>query len=1146
MSANTRDGRKQLSFQGAATPIEHRFLESGYEVDTMKGFCRWAGLPVFVAVLLFAVNLQAQWTEGTVAGVITDATGAAVSGASVKVVNQRTSRVDETKTDEIGFYRVPHLQPGSYQVRVNAKGFKVAVLENVAVNVNTTTRADAQLQVGAVQESVEVTGAPSIVQTEEGRLADTISYRQVQELPLNGREVYQLATLQPGVTATNSPVISNTVSPNSPVTFDFGFISNGSTPRGNNFLLDGNTNNNEWLGGTPVIFPSVDSIQELQVQTLNFSAEYGRNNGAIVNVITRSGSNELHGSVFYFHRNTAVNARNYFDEQQKTPLMQHLFGFSLGGPIAKNKTFFFVDYEGSRRKDGQARVVTVETPEFRALVHAQRPASIADRFLSNFPGPACVSGTQKDIGSLVDPAFGPLAGPGALDGVPDTCSATPSQIQASRADQYMVRVDHQFSERDRVFVRWVSNDAFADVGRQELFGRANVRGFGAPLDGLFADLGADYTHQFSKNLLNDFRFAYSRNHSVIRFTIPSGSVLDQLVSAKTPDFFAHLSFDDGLVGMGGPVYIPRDILFNTFSYADTMFHTVNRHALKFGFEARNIREDDNYQLETRPFYEFNSMFDFANDQPWLSEALVNRDPASPNFGNFSDNRRKFSWWQWALFVQDDWKVRHNLTLNLGLRYEVFSNPSESEGRLANVILGSGSDLSTQIASATVGRTKQLFKTDRNNFAPRVGLAWDPTGKGTTAVRSGFSVAYVEPFSNLYTNTSRFDPPDSTFLDVFPAFGVGTNINYQFPFQPSPDYKNAVSANGGVQGINIAPNGVLPTLRTAYSMQWFLGLQQEFLRSYAVSLNYVGTRGVKLYTRSDPNRVTGDVCNATTCDFTIDRLNPGWGTLFYIDNGSSSTYHGFNLQVKKNYSHGFMLTGNYTFGKVLDLVSDAGLGDYTNSGQPQYIVQSDARKPSLDRGPSEFDVRHRFTLMGLWDLPSPKSRGVVQKILGGWQYNWIVAVQSGRPFSVYCSQAWFAGCDFNMDGDQNDRPNRPANIKTNGWSTSQFASGIFQVTDFCPNGLVAFYLGTPCVPVGTNGNLPRNIFRGPKFASVDMAFFKNTQVTERLKVQFRTEIFNTLNRTNLYQPVGDLGSPNFGKSLAAFAARQIQFGLKFLF
>lgn len=1100
-------------------------------------------------LLLSAHFATAQRTEGMIVGTVTDPSNASVAGARVTITSEATAASDEYTTDQIGYYRAPHLPPGLYEIRVEAHGFKAAVLKNVEVQVNVTTRADARVEIGAVGQTVTVEGGAALIQTEEARLADTVGSRQVVELPLNGREVYQLVTLQPGVTATNAPVISNTVSPNSPVTFDFGFISNGSTPRGNNFMLDGSTNNNEWLGGTPVLFPSVDAIEELQVQTLNFSAEYGRNNGAVVNVITRSGTNDLHGSVFYFHRNSALNARNFFDRIEKSPLLQHLFGVALGGPIVKNRTFFFGTYEGSRRKDGFPELVTVETPEFRQLVATTRPNSIANLYLSNFPASPCLPGTSRDTGSF-PAAPDPVAGPGPLDGIADVCDSTPSQVQPSRANQYMIRVDQNMQGHDRLYARWIANHAFAEVGRQELLG-ATIRGFQAPLNGFFADLGVGYVHQFKPTFINDFRFAFSRNNSRIRFDIPSGDVLTQLQNAGTPDFFPHLSFDDGLTAFGGPVYIPRSFVFNTFSFADTLSQTLGRHSLRYGAEFRLIKENSNYELETRPFYEFTNMFDFGDDQPWFSEALVNRDPNSPQFGQFSPTPREFTRKQWALFVQDDWKMRRNLTLNIGLRYEVFGTPSEAHGKLNNVILGQGSDIFAQFANARVGRVKKLFDTDYNNFAPRIGIAWDPTGKGKMSVRSGFSVAFVEPYSNLFTNASRFDPPDATFIDLFPAFGVGTNINYTFPIQTSTDYTNPPSANGGITGVEIFPSGTLPNLRTAYSMQWFLGVQHEFFNNYAFSINYVGTRGVKLFIREDWNRFTGDICNATTCDFTENRLAPGWGGGLYVSNASDSTYHGMNLQLRKNYSHGFTLVGNYTFGKVLDIVTEGGLGDYFNTndyGLASYQGTTDVRNRKLDHGPSEFDVNQRFTFTGLWEVPSPKGTSSLAKtVLGGWQLNSIVAVQSGRPFDVFCTLFWFEGCDFNMDGLRKDRPNAPQpGVRTSGWSTHDYANGVFQVTDFCPGGLVPFFVGTPCVPVGTNGNLGRNAFRGPRFASVDLAIFKNTQITEKIKMQFRTEMFNVLNRANLYNPVGSLSSPNFGKSTAAFPARQIQFGIKFLF
>jgi Carboxypeptidase regulatory-like domain/TonB dependent receptor-like, beta-barrel len=1098
--------------------------------------------------LLWPAVLCAQFTEGTIVGSITDQAGAAVVGAQVTVRNTATGSTMQLRTDNTGFYRAVHLNPGTYQVRVEKAGFKAAVVDGVVVNVNVVTRADVILEVGAIHQTVTVSASQAVplVQTEEARLSATISSRQVTGLPLNGREVYQLVSLQPGVTATNAPVISNVPSSTSAVTFNFGFSANGTTPRGNNFVLDGTTNNNEWLGGTPLIFPSLDAIQELQVQTLNFSAEYGRNNGAVVNVVTKSGTNELHGTVFYFHRNRALNARNFFEGSEKAPLIQHQFGFSLGGPIRRGKTFFFLDYEGSREKDGTPALFTVETPQFRNLVFTQRPDSIAARFLHDFPAPPCLPGTSRDVGSIPDPSLGSFA-VGPPDGIPDYCAAIAPQVGFLNTNQYLIRVDHNFGAHDQAFARWIGNYASADVSRQELVG-ANIRGFQAPLDGFFADLAIGYTHEFSSTTLNDFRFAYSRNNSAISVVVPPSPSATILQQAGVPNFFAQLSLDDGVAPFGGEIYVPRVFVFNTFSANDVLTHIVGHHTLKFGFEVRRIQENSDYELETHPFYEFNSIFNFANDDPYLVEALVGRNPSNPNFGQFTDAPRHFRWTHWAGFVQDDWKVLTNLTLNLGLRYEIFGHPSEVNGILSNIILGPGANIFQQISTATVGRVSQMWKTDYHNFAPRIGVAWDPSGKGKMSVRAGFGIAYLEPYSNLYSNASRLDPPDDAIIDVIPSAFEGTNVNYTFPFQPSPDYSNPVTANGGIEGSIIFPSGVAPHLKTGYSMQWFFGIQHELFRNYAFSINYVGTRGVDLYTREDYNRFAGDICNATTCDFTNNRLNPGWGQIYYISNEDTSTYHGMNVQFKKNYSHGMAFTANYTLGKALDLVSDAGLGDYfnvNNSGLVYSGVQ-DINKRRADYGPSEFDVRHRFTFSGLFELPSPKWNSVASKVLGGWEVNPIVTLQSGRPFDVFCTLFWFQGCDFNMDGLRYDRPNAPAHIQTSGFSESQFVNGVFKVTDFCPNGIVPFFLGTPCVPVGQDGTLGRNVFRGPSFKDVDLAVVKNTRVSERFTVQFRTDFFNLFNQVNLYNPDGNLGDPTFGRSTQAFPSRQIQFGLKILF
>jgi hypothetical protein len=451
------------------------------------------------------------------------------------------------------------------------------------------------------------------------------------------------------------------------------------------------------------------------------------------------------------------------------------------------------------------------------------------------------------------------------------------------------------------------------------------------------------------------------------------------------------------------------------------------------------------------------------------------------------------------------------------------------------------------------------------------------------VRAGFSIAYNEPYSNLYTNASRLDPPDAITTFVEPSLGIGiAPIPYgpsAFPFMPSPDFAGPTLPNGGIgpisSGIEITPSGVYPDLRTNYSMQWFFGMQREFLHDYALSINYVGTRGVGGYTREDYNRFNGDVCQnlETNCDLVNNRLNYGWGQLTYIANEGQSIYHGMNAQLRKTYSHGLMFSATYTWGKVLDNVTEGGLGDYFNSNGygGLYSGVQDITNQRGDRGPSEFDATHRFAFSALWTLPSPKSNAIARNVLGGWKLNSIISLQSGRPFDVYCGLFWYSGCDFNEDGLNYDRPNRPAGIKTSGFTNHQFENGLFgdptplttytgfygrtsvasQV--FCPNGLNSvldtFFVDptlTPCLPVGTNGNLGRNTFRGPAFKDVDLSLFKDIKVGDRATVQFQAEAFNLFNRVNLYNPIGDMGSPQFGRSTSAFPARQIQLGLKVLF
>lgn len=1124
----------------------------------MKGLTCLRVFTGILAILLLGSGLllHAQYTEGTIAGTVIDPTGAAVPNAKITVTNQETGQARELETDAVGYYRVPYLPPGTYEIRVEGSGFKAIVIREIAVRVNVTTRRDVKLQLGALVETIEVVGGASLIQLEEARLADTYETRLVEELPLNGRDIYFLTTLQPGVTATMAPQISNT----SFNTFENAFVSNGATVRGNNFVLDGTNNNNEWLGGTPAITPSIEAIEEFQVQTLNFSGEYGRNNGSVTNIITKSGTNEFHGRVFYFHRNSSIDARTVFDPEDPAPLLQHQFGAQIGGPIRTDQTFFFFNYEGTRNKRGITNTQFVETPEFRDLVRTVNPTSLAAQFFTDFPAPPCDPGETLrllgdpagiDRGSIVDPVAGRLAGvfgdffwDSRPDGVLDSCYAKVARPQKRESEQYIARIDHSFSQNSKFHARWLIDDREADTSVEQ-HGDGAIRGFGADLRGNFNDVNVGYMHTFSPRFFNSLRLAYSRQDFGIGLSIPPGTTLDTLESIGRPDFFGQLFFDDGTAQVGSSVFIPRDFVFNVYTVSDIATAIVGPHTIKFGFDTRWMQENSDYQLETRPWFEFTSIFHFAVDEAYWHDGLVNRDPSSPDFGLYTGTPRRYRWNQWGWFVQDDWKATRNLTLNLVLRHEIFRSPSEKGNMMANVILGSGTSIFEKIANAGVGPVDTIYETEWTNFSPRLGIAWDPTGSGKTAVRAGFAIAYLEPYSNMWTNSSRFNPPFAAWAGTSPVLGQGTDVHYTFPFEESPDFALPPTPTNGIPlGMRLALDAVMEGLTTAYSTQWFFGVQREFFGDYAVTANYVGTRGMKLYLWEDWNRERGDIL-----DFVENRLNPEWSNVWMISNGADSIHHGGNLQVKKNYSHGFMFVANYTFGHTIDWPSsDAGLGDFTNisSGAGLYIGAQDIQDRRADRSSSEFDVRHRFTMSGIWELPSFSGASPwVRKAFGDWQVNSIISLQSGRPFAVSCQLAWFSGCDWNLDGRENDRPNDPG-LPRSGYSNADFLSGIFTVTDFCPNGLVPWYLGTPCVTEGTNGNLGRNTYRGPGFASVDMGLFKEIPVTESTSFQFRWEIFNMFNRKNLWIPTTNLGSPGFGKSSAAFPGRQMQFALKFIF
>jgi len=635
---------------------------------------------------------------------------------------------------------------------------------------------------------------------------------------------------------------------------------------------------------------------------------------------------------------------------------------------------------------------------------------------------------------------------------------------------------------------------------------------------------------FGPNLLNELHFIYARSDFGIGFQAP------QSASNNYP----YLFFDDGVTPFGGELFVPRQFVFNNFTVRDSVAYTRGRHALKTGIEIQRIQENSDYSQETFGFYEFQDQFTFANDGPYYTEGRVN-----PATGEFVGTPRRFRETNFGLFVQDDWKATRRLTLSLGLRYDLYGVPTEAHHILSNMILGSGSTLADQVANGTVGRVQHLFNGDHTNFSPRLGVSYDPTGKGSAVIRAGFSMAYLSPYSNLYTNASRFDPPDSAVPAVFFPF-FGGDVSYGIPAVPSAAFRTGVTPEGGIPGTRITVSGVQPNLKTAYSEQWFVGIQRKLFGNYVLSFNYTGDIGRQLYVRNDVNRFTGD---RTESDFAAVRFNPQWSQTFLVSNANSSSYNGINLQIQRQFTHHYSLSLSYTLGRSMDFVSDPGLGDYFNVSNSSYQGTMDAALPQLDHARSDFDVRHRIAINSLYEIPTPHWNHIAEVALGGWQANTILSLQSGRPLSVWCVDT--IACDFNGDGDGNDRPDAPTfgNHKS-GLSRSDYLNGIFQVSDFIdPNTSASFVPASSLapLPIGKNGNLGRNTFQGPGFAQVDASLFKNIPLPHELSLQFRAEAFNLFNRVNLYLPNDLLNVPtNFGKSTSAFAPRSMQLALKLVF
>ena len=924
---------------------------------------------------LFCLPASAQRILGEFTGTVTDASQAAVAGAKVTATETATGRSWSAHTNQSGTYRVVGLPGGSrFDVMMEHAGFKLARFDAVTLDVGEVRRIDCTLEVGAVTESVTVAGEAVSLGLERGEVSAVVSERKIVELPLNGRNVYQLAELQPGVVRTAGTGLQDSE------TSDAQVGAGGARFRDNQILLDGVSNNNDRQGGRTTLTLSPDAVEQFRVVTNNMSAEFGRSGGAVISVITRSGTNTPHGSLFWFARNDHLDAATTFEARRgaKAVFKRNQFGATLGGPVIKDHTFFFFSYQGLRQGQPQLTQATVETPQFRDLVVRTRPNSIAAKLLRDFPPLAYPSFNIRDVGS---PAAGVRA-IGPPDGIPDVGDVFIAIPGFTNDNQWSLRLDHTFNGgRDTITGRYSVNDR-----DQQRPGDNSVRAFRAYFTERPQNFGLNHTHVFAPTVLNELRLGYDYSPQITDGNFPEIPYVGFNVAGRSPSYF----------GQTFAYVFPLAFRLHTYQIYDSVSITRGRHGLKFGGELRWFQENSEFAQFRKPMFTIDDIFDFADDEVLSVNARV--DPAN---GRSTGTYRYFRQKEFGFFMQDDWKLTPRLTLNLGLRYDNFRPLSEKNGRLSTLVYDAAS-----LATGRVVQVDQLYRPDNLRFAPRLGFAWDPTGRGEWAIRGGGGIFYSRIWSN-FSGNARFNPPFSLPVALSALSGQNPSAVYRIPFDGDPAFARPLDALGGSTALRPSVQTIDQGLRVPYSYEWFLGVQRRLPGEWVVEASYIGNAGRKLLVRNDINRYSGD-----RADGRQDRINQSFSSITHGMNAASSIYNGLATQASKRFAHGYTVQATYTFSRSLDTNSEpfgGGAGQLQNSMEVSNL--------RLDRGRSAFDATHRFAANFLWELPFfQAAQGVTRSVLGGWQVNGIVSLQAGFPFTAITSE------DYNLDGQLTDRPN----------------------------------------------------------------------------------------------------------------------------
>ncbi len=1166
-------------------------------------------------VLLAAmVTAQAQFKAG-IQGTVSDSGGGLVPEAKITLTSKETGKTQDTTSSPEGFYRLSGLAPGQYKLTVEKAGYKQKIFDDLAVNAETVRGLDVELEPGDVAASVTVTSeGEAQLETENANERRGITTQEVRSLPQFGRDPYELLRLTPGIIGDSSRSSNgNAVNLGGQSTGPGGsntsvfqtenqvqVSANGQRVTSNNYQVDGVSVNSLGWGGAAVITPNQESVKEVRILSSTYTAEVGRNSGAQIEVVSQNGTNQYHGSAFFKYDSPGLNAVNKFPgSTQATGRVNRAFrnyGGSVGGPLylprfgeggksyysGKDRQFFFFSFEGLRENLSSVSFnQPIETSAFRSYIIANRPNSLAARLFGTPgiapriaglrsttcpglpPGSVCQqlpggldfgslnlsrpTGAYYGFNTVID---GSNQAGGGLDGIPDIQFADLLVPSQTRGQQYNVRLDFNRGKNQYAVSTYFTK-------QNSLGGASNGRPIGdIPFNPLNDAVTVTWIRTISPTTLNEARGNFTR------------FAFNQVANTQTANFgipqFNIFDFDTPVrccmsIGANRAATTPGIFAQNTYEFRDTLTKAMGNQSVKLGGEIRREQDNNNLSGGSRPLYQFAGFWNFANDAPQLEQ--VDFDPIT---GGPVNGQRYFRTNAYAIFVQDDWKFRPNLTLNLGLRYEYFTPFKEKQDRLSNYILP-GEGLTGIVNGRVAVTPDQLFSASKKNFGPRIGFAYSPEMFHDKAVlRGGFGISYNRLYDNIFSD-SRFNPPfaasgflccndigNPTAQPILYAFGA-SNSPFSFPINPA--FVNKFDpATGAIRGVLVDVVGTPPHVPTPYVYNYSLEAQYSLPFRLVASATYMGSSSHKLVRTVDLNRYypgdtfdrnrdrfqnvgsNGQPCGSTnpTCSAPHATGNALFSRLLFRLPDVNANYNALVVRLTRNFSKGFTFDGNYTFGKSIDTQSFE-LG----------AQQTDPSIPGLNRGPSDYDVRHNLVLSGLYNLPFfAGNKGALGELLGGFEIDGILTAHSGFPWtpSVFGDEA----TDLSGDGFRPDRPLAYLGGAIENPGNQDFINGIFPRNSSHPNGGPDYFIITGNGPAG----IGRNSFRGPNYFSVDMSVAKTIGLpgflSETSNFEVRANFFNIFNRLNL-APIGQVSpstdiqnTGNFGRSTSGLAGRVVEF------